>query len=57
MVRMILETEVEKGNNESSKEVDNKTRTSELLKQMEKVDKEISEAERKITELQEKQVH
>ena len=57
MVRMILETEAEKGNNESSKEADNKTRTSELLKQMEKVDKEISEAERKITELQEKQVH
>ena len=56
MARGILETEAEKGNDGASKEAENNTKKNELLKQMEKVDKEISEAEKKIADLLEKQV-
>ena len=52
---VFVETEVDKGSDEPSKTEEN--RKSELLTQMEKVDKEINEVEKKINDLKEKQVH
>lgn len=54
---LFIDLEVEKVvDGQPSTEADNKSRTDALLKQMEKVDKEISDVEKKIKDLKEKEV-